>query len=74
MAYDELKWGNKRDIPVFSCAHTVWSRQDWHGDPLYALLEGVYEVKGFYDFWTRFETSKTFEWVEIHDSVGLDEQ
>jgi hypothetical protein len=74
LAHDELKWGNKRKTPDFGCAHAVWSRQDWRGDPIYARMDSVYEVKGFYDFWTKFETSKSFEWVEIQDTVGMDDR
>lgn len=64
LAVDEFQWGYTKQIPLFGCAHYVWSREDWKSDPQYAeLAQHAAEVKGFYDFWSNFKTNKSFEWV-----------
>ncbi|RDB20790.1 J protein JJJ1 [Hypsizygus marmoreus] len=62
LAFDEIQWGSSRDMPVFGCAHFIWCREDWveYGNPFrYAP-----QAKEFYDFWSKFQTRKDFEWVE----------
>ncbi|GLB38120.1 putative ATP-dependent protein binding [Lyophyllum shimeji] len=64
LALDELRWGAKNTFPRFGSAHYVWSRADWEWDPRFAgFARGKCEVQDFYAVWSRFETSKTFEWV-----------
>lgn len=62
LAFDEAQWGNRRKIPGFGTPDSLWSRKD----PDYA--ENITDrpdgdVKTFYDYWTKFETAKSFEWI-----------
>ncbi|KAF8055429.1 hypothetical protein FPV67DRAFT_1680264 [Lyophyllum atratum] len=64
LALDERGWGSRDTFPRFGCAHYVWSREDWDWDPQFAgHFQGASESRNFYDSWSNFHTSKTFEWV-----------
>ncbi|KAG6915588.1 hypothetical protein DXG01_010856, partial [Tephrocybe rancida] len=70
VAMDELRRGSSH-IPLFGCAHSIWSYNDWNWDhEATHLPSGLHEVEGFYAYWARFETRKCFEWVK-NDSNRL---
>ncbi|KAF9522003.1 hypothetical protein CPB83DRAFT_865061 [Crepidotus variabilis] len=58
IAYDEMKWGCSDMIPDFGSKKSSWSPADdrW--------LEADHYVSGFYTYWGKFRTLKTFEWVQ----------
>jgi hypothetical protein len=66
LAYDEREWGNRKNIPVFGDAESVWSRNSLARTGN-SNMANVHEVKRFYDYWCKFETAKTFEWVKRYE-------
>ncbi|KAF9457641.1 hypothetical protein BDZ94DRAFT_196188 [Collybia nuda] len=71
LAYDELRWGNHKPTPTFGYSHSIWSRRDWDWDPDFQHILShapSEEVKDFYDYWTGFQTAKSFEWMERYHS------
>ncbi|KAK7018384.1 J protein JJJ1 [Favolaschia claudopus] len=64
LAHDEQLWHSTashvvREYPRFGCAHFVWSQDDWD------LSDGSSppEAYRFYEFWSKFKTLKSFDWV-----------
>ncbi|KAJ7692888.1 hypothetical protein B0H17DRAFT_1060921 [Mycena rosella] len=66
LGHDERHWHttnahDAREYPDFGRGDSVWTLDDWdlpHGADI------PLEVDRFYEFWTRFKTLKTFEWIQ----------
>lgn len=53
--------------PTYGDAHSVWSRSAYTKDELAETDIRGPELCHFYSFWSKFESSKAFEWVIKYD-------